>query len=82
MASIYDATDGTTMAEGLQGCDTCDEAMQAAERIIREGDYPDGLELVDDDGIWRVLLMTDGLVRYRLDEHAEADGTVIADTGW
>ena len=82
MAAIYDARDGIAISEGLQGCDTCDEAMQAAETIIRKGKYPDGLELVDDDGIWRVVLMTDGLVRYRIEEHTEADRTATCTTGW
>ena len=82
MAAIYDARDWTTITEGLQGCVTCDEGMQTVERMIREGDYPDGLVLADDDGEWLVtpLLAPDGLayplesglVRYRPIPNGEA----------
>lgn len=51
MAAIYDL-DGNTITEGLQGCDTCDEALQAARRLA--DDRGEAVELYDDDGRWLV----------------------------
>ena len=64
MASIYNAETGTALSEGLQGCDTCDEARQAAEQHLREQEYPEGVELVDDDGTWLVTLTAAGEAHY------------------
>ena len=51
MATIYNR-DGNTITEGLQGCDTCDEAVQAARRIAKDRNQTVYLE--DDDGFWAV----------------------------
>lgn len=58
MAKIYDVVTGDAITVGLQGCEVCDEAMQAAHRIADEcgGD----VLLVDDDGEWIVHPMIDG----------------------
>lgn len=52
MAAIYTVESGAELCAGLQGCNTCDEAIQAAWR------YADRLGadvlLVDDDGEWIV----------------------------
>jgi len=52
MAAIYTLENGNELCAGLQGCNTCDEALQAAER------YADALgadvHLIDDDGEWIV----------------------------
>jgi hypothetical protein len=57
MAAIY-TINGNELCAGLQGCNTCDEALQAAER------YADDLEadvhLIDDDGEWIVHPAVDG----------------------
>ena len=42
MATIYNAETGSAISEGLQGCETCDEARQAAEQHLREQEYPGG----------------------------------------
>lgn len=52
MAAIYDAKNGDTITEGLQGCDTSDEALKAARRIAKERGVP--VLLDDDDGRWNV----------------------------
>ena len=51
MADIYDLESGVPITEGLQGCQICDEALNAAQRIASE-DGPVILE--DDDGTWLV----------------------------
>ena len=50
MASIYTTTDGDILCDGLQGCHTCDEAMQIAARTAAERD--EAVLLSDDDGEW------------------------------
>lgn len=52
MAAIYDMDDGSTITEGLQGSNVCDEAMQAARRIAARRE--ETVLLVDDDGHWLV----------------------------
>jgi len=51
MAAIYDM-DGTELTAGLQGCNVCDEAIQAAQRTADR--LGRDVELVDDDGSWIV----------------------------
>jgi hypothetical protein len=51
MASIY-TTDGNELTVGLQGCNLCDEAIQAAQRFA--DDLDTDVELHDDDGRWLV----------------------------
>ncbi len=51
MAAIY-ALDGSTITEGLQGCETCDEAINMAREIAAERGEP--VTLDDDDGTWTV----------------------------
>lgn len=52
MASILDPRDGSEICDGLQGCNVCDAAIQAAQQ------WADSLgrdvHLVDDDGEWLV----------------------------
>jgi len=50
-ATIY-STDGEHIAQGLQGCNVCDEALQHARRVAKERD--EGVVLEDDDGNWLV----------------------------
>lgn len=52
MAAIYDYETGDEITVGLQGCDVCDEAIQAAQRIA--DDRGEDVHLVDDDGEWIV----------------------------
>lgn len=58
MAEIYDTLTGTQITAGLQGCKTCDEALQAACRIADERSHD--VQLDDDDGSWIVHPMIDG----------------------
>lgn len=58
MAEIYDYETGNEIAAGLQGCNVCDEAIQAAQRIADE--RGEDVHLVDDDGEWIVHPMIDG----------------------
>lgn len=51
MASIY-TMDGDTLTEGLQGCDTCDEAILAARQTADQ--RGESVHLSDDDGEWIV----------------------------
>lgn len=51
MASIY-TSEGNELCTGLQGCNTCDEAIQAAER--HADSLGTDVELHDDDGVWIV----------------------------
>ncbi|KKM05265.1 hypothetical protein LCGC14_1755870 [marine sediment metagenome] len=51
MAAIYD-NQSITLADGLQGSDICDAAVQAAFRIAYERD--EDIVLMDDDGVWIV----------------------------
>lgn len=51
MAAVY-TTNGNELCTGLQGCRTCDEAIQAAERCA--DDLGEDVQLNDDDGIWLV----------------------------
>ena len=69
MARIY-SHDGYVAADGLQGCETCDEALQLACRIADEWD--EAVELEDDDGTWRVHPVGDDGVRELADRIAEA----------
>lgn len=57
MAAIYDL-DGTALTEGLQGCETCDEALQVARRMAAK--RGEAVHLDDDDGEW--LVYPDGSV--------------------
>jgi len=52
MAAIYNYQTGDEITAGLQGCKTCDEALQAAQRAA--DDKGEDVELVDDDGRWLV----------------------------
>lgn len=52
MAKVVDYETGEVLADGLQGCDSSDEAMQVAERLA--DDLAAHVELVDDDGHWLV----------------------------
>lgn len=52
MAAIYDYETGDEITVGLQGCNVCDEAIQAAQRIADDRGEP--VELIDDDGRWLV----------------------------
>jgi hypothetical protein len=58
MARIY-SHDGYIAADGLQGCETCDEALQLAQRLADE--WGEWVELHDDDGTWRVHPAVDGV---------------------
>lgn len=58
MAAIYDYATGTELTAGLQGCDVCDEAIQAAERTADDLGRP--VHLVDDDGEWLVHPISEG----------------------
>ena len=51
MAAIYDG-EGYELAAGLQGCDVCSEAFDAAQSYARERMEP--VWLSDDDGEWVV----------------------------
>lgn len=57
MANIYNMN-GEYISEGLQGCNVCDEAIQAAKWIAEERDEEVMLE--DDDGNW--IVSPDGSV--------------------
>jgi len=52
MAEIY-SMNGDEIALGLQGCNVCDEAIQAAKGIAQDLGKPVRLE--DDDGLWDVF---------------------------
>jgi len=52
MAAIYDYETGYAITEGLQGSETCDEAINMAREIAQDRDEP--VELHDDDGRWVV----------------------------
>ena len=52
MAAIYDYETGNTITEGLQGCDTCDRAINMAIEMAAERGVP--VVLDDDDGQWLV----------------------------
>lgn len=51
MASVY-TMDGNELTTGLQGCNTCDEAILAAQRIADR--LSEDVHLEDDDGDWVV----------------------------
>ena len=51
MAAIY-TMDGNELTAGLQGCNTCDEAIQAAHLLADS--LGTDVHLVDDDGEWIV----------------------------
>lgn len=57
MASIY-TLDGNELSTGLQGCNTSDEAIQAAER--HADNLGADVHLIDDDGEWIVHPRIDG----------------------
>lgn len=52
MATIYDPETGDLITDGLQGCETCDEALNTALSIAKRRGEP--VELHDDDGEWIV----------------------------
>lgn len=52
MASILNYQTGEYITQGLQGCTTCDAAIQAAKRIAADTQQP--IVLDDDDGQWIV----------------------------
>jgi len=52
MASISDEF-GTMLTDGLQGSDTCDEAIKAAQQLAAQRGK--AVYLSDDDGDWTVL---------------------------
>lgn len=58
MAAIYDTETGDEITVGLQGCNVCDEAINAAKRIADS--LGEDVLLVDDDGEWIVHPMIDG----------------------
>lgn len=58
MAKILDPHDGQLLTDGLQGCDTCDEAIQTAQRMADARGRD--VHLVDDDGEWLVHPAIDG----------------------
>jgi hypothetical protein len=51
MAAIY-TLEGNELSAGLQGCNVCDEAIQAAKRFAQQ--LGTDVHLVDDDGEWIV----------------------------
>ena len=51
MATIY-TLDGGELGAGLQGCNVCDEALQAAQRHADQ--LGQDVLLQDDDGLWQV----------------------------
>ena len=51
MAAVY-TLDGGELCTGLQGCDTCDEAIQAAWQHADQ--LAADVHLQDDDGDWLV----------------------------
>ncbi len=57
MARVW-STDGYLAADGLQGCEVCDEAIQTAQRIADE--WGEAVELEDDDGSWLGYQAVDG----------------------
>ena len=58
MASVY-RMDGMEWAVGLQGCKSCDEAIQIAQSSADE--LGEDVELIDDDGRWIVHPKVDGI---------------------
>ena len=58
MAAIYSYMDDEPLAEGLQGSDVCDEALDMALDLAEE--YSEPVLLVDDDGEW--IVHPDGTV--------------------
>ena len=58
MARIFDVTTGNLITDGLQGCNVCDEAIQAAQRIADQRGRDVHLE--DNDGEWLVHPKHDG----------------------
>lgn len=52
MASILDPRDGSQICVGLQGCNVCDAAIQAAQQ--RADRLSRDVHLLDDDGEWIV----------------------------
>lgn len=65
MASIY-TTEGNELCAGLQGCNTSDEAINAAER--HADNLGTDVHLIDDDGEWIVHPKING-VREPADEY-------------
>lgn len=53
MAAVYDYYNGDVLTQGLQGCNTCDEALKAAKQIASTRKIKVVLE--DDDGQWVVF---------------------------
>tara|TARA_Y100000310_G_scaffold339131_1_gene430859 strand:- start:58 stop:249 length:192 start_codon:yes stop_codon:yes gene_type:complete len=51
MANIYDEN-GNYLAQGLQGCNKCDEAWQSAVAFARQKN--EDVILEDDDGDWLI----------------------------
>lgn len=52
MAEIYSYQTADTLAAGLQGCNTCDEALQMARELAAE--RHETVVLEDDDGNWAI----------------------------
>lgn len=52
MAAIYSTTDNDTITEGLQGSNTCDQAINMAREEASE--RGETVHLKDDDGEWLV----------------------------
>lgn len=52
MAAISTYTTSEHLSEGLQGCNTCDHALQTARRTAAQRNEP--VVLDDDDGTWIV----------------------------
>ncbi len=53
MAAIYDMETGNALTESLQGCNTCDEAIQHAKRFADEAGR--SVQLHYDVGDWEVF---------------------------
>ena len=77
MATIYTADLTETITDGLQGCNTCDEALTAARRIAADTGEPVALE--DDDGLW-IVTPTGSCIdhrRYWDDEAMDAAASLL-----
>lgn len=72
MAAIYDYETGSELTAGLQGCNTSDEAIQAAQRLADQ--RGEDVELWDDDGRWLVHPIGKGADREAADYLGECEG--------
>ena len=68
MASIYDYESGNELTTGLTGSQSCDEAIQAAQRTADRLGRP--VLLADDDGDWKVYPARAGKRRAATPEEA------------